>query len=183
MMVVMMFTPLGTISFLFISITIAHIPVLIATIMFGLKSGLVLSLLFGGMSMWIAITAPVGILDPLFQNPLISILPRLLIPVATHYTYVGLTSLNEKVSETNKIVKGMSNPTGRAIISVVVGNLANTFFVYLCIYLFVKERFEQLSGQSALSLIISLISSATLIQTLIIVFISVPVITRIKVKR
>lgn len=178
----MLYTPLGTINFGFISITVAHIPILVATIMFGLKQGLALSLIFGLTTMWIAITAPQGILDPLFQNPLVSILPRLLIPVATHFTYRGLERLNERNSD-NKLIKRLSDKTGRTTIAVTMGNLANTFFVYLAIYLFVRDRFEALTGQSALTLILSLISSATLIQTLIIIFISVPIITRIKIKK
>ena len=182
-MVVMIYTPLGTISFGMISITVAHIPILIATMMFGLKQGLVLSLIFGSLSMWIAITAPMGIIDPLFQNPLISILPRLLIPVATHFTFVGLKNLNSKISESNNIFKKFTSETGRATIAAVIGNLANTFFVYLAIYLFVKDKFEALTGENALTLIVSLISSVTLIQTLIIVFITVPIVTRIKIKR
>lgn len=167
-MVIMMYTPLGTLPLGFMSITIAHIPILIATILLGLKQGLILALIFGSISMFKAITAPVAVLDPLFANPLISILPRLMIPITTHYMYLALKKANEYF---------------RVAGAVIVGNLTNTFFVYLSIYLFVRADFEAATGKTAIAAIIGLVSSSTLIKTIIVVLITVPIVLRIKVKK
>ncbi len=168
LMIIMASTPLGTISFGFISITIAHIPILLATLMLGRNYGITLALIFGVFSMSKAFIAPVGILDPLFQNPLISILPRLMIPITTYYSY--------------KLLKNV-NKTLRVSISVVIGNLTNTFFVYLSMYLFVRERFETIMGKSALVAIAGLVSTSTLIKTVIVVIITAPIVLRIKLNQ
>lgn len=164
-MVIMGLTPFGTISFGAISITIAHIPILVATIMLGLKEGLILALVFGIFSMSKAFLAPVGLLDPLFQNPLIAIAPRLMIPIMTHLVKLATMKLNKTLSNT---------------FAVIIGNLSNTFFVYLSMFLFVKDKFEAMAGKSAITAIIGLVSTSTLIKTVIVVVITVPIVTRIK---
>lgn len=126
-MLIMGLTPLGTISFGAISITIAHIPIIVATLLLGFKEGLIMGFIFGAFSMTKAYLAPVGILDPLFQNPLISIAPRMMIPIMTYLT--------------SKLVKRLNKTLG-ATITVIVGNLSNTFFVYLSMYLFVREALK-----------------------------------------
>lgn len=167
-MIIMGVTPLGTISFGTVSITIAHIPILLATLMLGFHYGFTLALIFGVFSMTKAYLAPAGILDPLFQNPLISILPRLMIPIMTFLSYKLLKNLNQTI---------------RVGISVVVGNLTNTFFVYLSMYLFVKDKFENLMDRSAISAIIGLVSTSTLIKTIVVVIITVPIVMRIKINQ
>lgn len=183
-MVIMMYTPLGTLNLPFMSITIAHIPILIVTLLLGLKQGLILALIFGSISMFKAITAPVSILDPLFANPLISILPRLMIPITTHYVYVGLLSLSNKFkNKTSIIADAVKSKYFRTTTAVIVGNLTNTFFVYLSIYLFVRSDFEIATGKSAVAAIIGLVSTSTFIKTIIVVFITVPIVLRVKLRR
>ena len=61
-----------------VSFTIMHIPVLVGAFLFGWRGGLYYGFLFGFLSFWQASANPTGILDPFFQNPLISITPRLM---------------------------------------------------------------------------------------------------------
>jgi uncharacterized membrane protein len=73
----------GYIPFFGISITILAIPVIIGAILEGPVVGAGIGLIFGLTSMYQAATAPKSPLDPLFVNPLLSVLPRMLIgPVA-----------------------------------------------------------------------------------------------------
>lgn len=73
----------GYIPFFGISITILTIPVIIGAILEGPIVGAGIGLIFGLTSMYQAATAPKSPLDPLFVNPLLSVLPRMLIgPVA-----------------------------------------------------------------------------------------------------
>ena len=73
----------GYIPFAGISITILTIPVIIGAILEGPVVGVGIGLIFGLTSMYQAATAPKSPLDPLFVNPLLSVLPRMLIgPVA-----------------------------------------------------------------------------------------------------
>ena len=79
-------TPLGFIPWITgVSITIMTAPVIIGAVLEGPSVGLIVGLLFGGFSLVHAagLFGPVGPSDALFLNPLISVLPRLLIgPVA-----------------------------------------------------------------------------------------------------
>ena len=61
-----------------ISITTIHIAVILFAWIFGWKQGLVAGLAFGFFSMLKAIVMPVTVSDTVFQNPLVSVLPRIL---------------------------------------------------------------------------------------------------------
>ncbi len=60
------------------SLTIMHIPVILSAILAGLPGALVTGTVFGLTSLVNAAANPSGVLDPLFVNPLISVLPRIL---------------------------------------------------------------------------------------------------------
>ncbi len=65
------------------SITIMHVPVIIAAVLAGPGAGLAVGLLFGVASLIQAAVAPNGPADAWFTNPVISVLPRLAIgPIA-----------------------------------------------------------------------------------------------------
>lgn len=86
--VVMAVTPLGFLPwFGGASLTIMHIPVIVAAVLEGPVAGTVVGLIFGVTSLVKAAVAPVGPLDPLFTNPLVSVLPRLFIAVAAWAAY------------------------------------------------------------------------------------------------
>lgn len=61
-----------------VSLTILHIPVIIASILFGVKGGLIIGTIFGITSWVVAVTRAFSAIDLLFVNPLVSILPRAL---------------------------------------------------------------------------------------------------------
>ena len=62
-----------------VSLTIMYVPVIIAAIIVGPFSGLIVGLIFGIFSMIQAGIAPAGPTDVWFTNPLLSVLPRLFI--------------------------------------------------------------------------------------------------------
>lgn len=64
------------------SLTIMHIPVILAAILAGLPGGIITGLVFGLTSLVNAAANPSGLLDPLFVNPFCSVLPRMLFGVA-----------------------------------------------------------------------------------------------------
>jgi uncharacterized membrane protein len=65
------------------SLTVLHVPVIIGAVLEGPVVGLVIGLIFGLFSMLQAAIAPTGPIDVFFTNPIIAVLPRLLIgPVA-----------------------------------------------------------------------------------------------------
>jgi uncharacterized membrane protein len=65
------------------SLTIMHVPVIIAAVLAGPGAGLAVGLLFGVASLIQAAVAPNGPADAWFTNPLVSVIPRLPIgPIA-----------------------------------------------------------------------------------------------------
>ena len=82
LVIVLTFTNLGFISFSpVISITILPIPVILAATLGGLPEGIIVGFVMGLMSLIKAAMSPTGVLDPLFVNPLCSVLPRMLLGV------------------------------------------------------------------------------------------------------
>ena len=76
-------TPLGYIPWLAgASLTVMHIPAIIGAVLEGPVVGVVVGGIFGVTALVKAATAPQGPIDPFFVNPLISVLPRLLIGLA-----------------------------------------------------------------------------------------------------
>jgi uncharacterized membrane protein len=69
---------LGIITVGPLSITILHIPVIVAGIAFGMRSALIVSTAFGLSTMFVAMTRAVTPIDALFANPVLSVFPRLL---------------------------------------------------------------------------------------------------------
>ena len=93
-MFVMAWVPfLGFIPLGFASVTIIHIPVLIAIFVLGEKLGIITGLTFGLLSWLIAAFRPTQPLDPFFVNPLISVLPRLLFAILAVFFYLYLRRL------------------------------------------------------------------------------------------
>lgn len=81
-------TKLGFIPFfLGTSVTIMHVPVIIGAILEGPLVGTVIGLIFGVFSLIWAYIGPNGPGDIYFQNPFISILPRLFIGLMAYLAY------------------------------------------------------------------------------------------------
>ncbi|SCG84207.1 hypothetical protein DW1_2647 [Proteiniborus sp. DW1] len=90
-------TPIGFIPVGPTSATIMHIPVIIGAIVEGPIVGMLVGLIFGIFSLIRAITTPT-IISPVFYNPLVSILPRVLIGLVSYYTFVAVKKMNKKTS-------------------------------------------------------------------------------------
>ncbi len=85
------FTPLGFITVGAISVTTMHIPVIVGAILEGPMIGMMVGLLFGIVSMVRAFLVPLPT-SFIFWNPLISILPRMLIGLVTYFVYRAIST-------------------------------------------------------------------------------------------
>ena len=88
-------TPLGFIPLGPVNYTIMHIPVIIGAIAGGPIVGAFVGLIFGLFSLLRAMSAPT-IVSVFFLNPLVSVIPRILIGLVSYYVYKGLKTLNRK---------------------------------------------------------------------------------------
>lgn len=109
-----------------ISLTIMHIPVILAAILAGLPGGLVTGLIFGITSLVNAAANPSGVLDPLFANPLCSVLPRLIFG----FVAWGFFKLIEFVPSFPKSVN--------AILTAMLSSLIHSCVVIGSMYLFLN---------------------------------------------
>jgi len=95
--VVLGLTPLGFIPIGPTKATIMHIPVIIGAIMEGPVVGGLVGLIFGLFSILQAFMNPTPI-SVIFYNPLISVVPRILIGIVSYYVYVVFKKMGEKAS-------------------------------------------------------------------------------------
>ncbi len=87
-------TPLGFIPVGPTRATIMHIPVIIGAIMEGPVVGGFVGLIFGLFSIFQAMTNPTPV-SFVFLNPLVSVLPRVLIGIVSYYVYNTLRNLGK----------------------------------------------------------------------------------------
>ncbi len=114
---------LGFITIGVVSLTIVHIPVLIGGVFGGRKVALSLGVVFGISSLIVALTRPVTPVDLLFQNPLISVVPRMLFGWALYEVYVLCK-------------KYIGNRLAALSVSMVVSTFLHTVFVLVPLFLF-----------------------------------------------
>lgn len=88
-------TPLGFIPIGPTRATVMHIPVIIGSILYGPLVGGFLGLIFGISSLITSYITP-GIVAFVFLNPLISILPRILLGVGTAYLYKWISKVDKR---------------------------------------------------------------------------------------
>lgn len=116
-------TGYGLIPLPWMKMTVMHIPVIIGALVAGPKPGAMIGLIFGIFSMVQAYMAPV-IMSIALMNPLISILPRILIGLGAYYAYKVLIKSTGKES----VSLGIAGFIGSAINT--IGVMGGIYFLY-----------------------------------------------------
>lgn len=122
------YIPLGPID-----ITIVHITVILAAVLFGSKTGLAIGTAWGLLSMLRAYTQ-LNPLNIVFLNPLISVVPRMLVGWVSGLLY--------------QAIKGRLSDRWAYTITALVGTLMNTVLVLGGIYVFAAETYANALGVS-----------------------------------
>lgn len=127
-------TPLGFIPVGPTKATIMHIPVIIGAIMEGPIVGGVIGFIFGVSSLLNAIINPT-VTYFVFINPLVSVLPRVMIGILAYYVYQLI------IKATNKVyISGL--------ITGAIGSMLNTAGVLGMIYVLYADKYLQAMGKS-----------------------------------
>ena len=133
--IIMAYTPwLGFIQLGPIQGTTLHIPVIILAIVEGPVVGGILGFMFGVLSMFKAFTEPTPI-SFMFMNPIIAIVPRILIGVITGLVFKLLKSKDGL----RKVSIGISSA---------IGSITNTFFVLGLVFVIYGQKFMQTVNQA-----------------------------------
>ena len=117
---------LGFIELGIVSITIIHIPVLIGGVFGGKRVSIALGLTFGLASLMVAYIRPTLPASFIFQNPLVSVLPRVLFGYFLYLIY-------------QFFMKNMSNKFTAITFSFVISTIVHTVLVLIPMYIFFAE--------------------------------------------
>jgi len=123
-------TGLGFIPLPLFKLTILHLPVIIGAIIEGPVVGASIGFIFGLFSIYQNITAPT-VMSPFFYNPIVSILPRVLIAITAYYTYNFLKTKLKNL----KLSIGIAS---------IIGSLTNTVGVLGSIYLLYFKSYSDI---------------------------------------
>ncbi len=137
------------------SITIMHIPVLLAVMLSGcvsaLASGIAVGTVFGVFSLILAAITPTGALDPLFINPAVSVLPRALLAAAAWLLWRLLSFVPH-------LPKTLS-----AALTAFISTLLHTCFVVGALYIFAGGRMmSAMGGKGFVAVLLLLLPNALL---------------------
>lgn len=125
-------TGLGFIPIPPVRATIMHIPVIIGAIIEGPIVGSLVGLVFGLFSMYQNFTAP-GPTSFLFWNPIIALVPRILIGLVAYYVY---SFLHKKIKKQSLSIA----------IASLLASFTNTAGVLSLAYIFYLERYSAALG-------------------------------------
>lgn len=149
------------------AITILHVPVIICLLLEGLVPGMILGAIFGIFSMIRAITSPVGALDPFFRNPLVSVVPRILIAIVAYLVLEGLLYLIKNKPKFPKIIMYG--------IAAFFGSMANTVFVIASLFIVYKEETTNMMNGAGFFVVMAGLLPQALLEAAAAVIISVAV--------
>ncbi|MBP5601595.1 MAG: ECF transporter S component [Treponema sp.] len=134
------------------SITILHVPIILAACLVGLPSALFTGAVFGIMSLIQAAMSPSGVLDPLFVNPLCSVLPRMLTGLIAWALWFAFSKLP-------KLPKSVS-----AGITAFVSTACHTLLVIGCLYLFAGTAVREGMGGMGYFAVIAVLAPQAAIE-------------------
>lgn len=164
---------LGLIRLPIFSLTIMHIPVIIGALLEGPAVGIAVGLIFGLFSMYQNITAP-GLTSFIFWNPIIALIPRILIGIVAYYSF--------------KLLKSKIKSTGVcAGIASILATLTNTIGVLGLTYLLYLDKYAQareISRDAVAGTLLTVGLTNGIPEAMVSALITIPiVVTMLKMKR
>ena len=117
--------------------TIIHITVIIGAVYLGAWYGAALGGVWGAVCLFRAFALPTSPIDPIvFTNPLVSLLPRILVGLAAGALFIALSKTK------------IPRPAGFAVCGI-AGSVTNTVLVLGSIYLLYKAPYAEFYGMAA----------------------------------
>ena len=120
---------------------VAILAVIVACEFEGLKMGLFTGLAFGVTSLIASFTTGAGSpTSPIFHNPLVSVLPRVIVPITCYFAYRGMRkafkiAYSKKVAFNAKAANRLSLSVS-AVVGAIVGVVTNTTLVMCMMFAF-----------------------------------------------
>jgi uncharacterized membrane protein len=133
---------------------VMFLPTILTGIIKGPKAGWLMGTLAGLLTLLRALIAPASVLDPLFINPLVSILPRMFIGVVAYWIYALITKKGKKIT---RVAIGSAAAGAAAMIT-------NTTLVMSALYIFYAQKITEMLGMQFKVLLLAIISSSAIIE-------------------
>lgn len=133
---------------------VMFLPTILTGIIKGPKAGWLMGTAVGIVIMIRAMTMPMSVLDPLFINPMVSVVPRMFIGLVAYWVYA-------------LIARDSKNTARIAAAGAVAGACAmitNTVLVMSALYIFYAEKIAELMGVGFKVLLIAILSSSAIIE-------------------
>lgn len=143
------------------------IPTIVTGIVMGPKAGALMGFFAGASTLLRALLAPLSPFDYFFINPLVSILPRIFIGVASAYVYKILNKLFKNSSKGEKI---------SILIAGASGAITNTALVMGMLYLLYVKQIIELVGVPFKALLISIITTSGVMEASVAAILTLPVV-------
>ena len=164
---------LGLIRLPIFSLTIMHVPVIIGALLEGPIVEIAVGLIFGLFSMYQNITAP-GLTSFIFWNPIVALIPRMLIGIVAYYSF--------------KLLKSKIKSTGVcAGFAAILGTLTNTIGVLGLTYILYLDRYAQareISREAVAGTLLTVGLTNGVPEAIVSALITIPiVVTMLKIKR
>lgn len=152
-----------------VSLTIMHIPVVLAAALAGLPGAIVTSLVFGLTSLINAAANPSGVLDPLFKYPQCSVLPRLIFGFAA-YGFFAILGLIPRVPKAIN-----------AAVSAFLSSLLHTVAVIGSLYVFLNTQTLAAMGGKGFLVIMGLVLPGAMMEAAAALLVSAAVVSAIAI--
>lgn len=154
---------IGFIQLPLLKLTIMHIPVIIGAMLEGPLAGALIGLMFGLFSLFQNIVAPTW-LSFAMLNPLVSVLPRILIGIVAYYVYKLISRLNK---------------TAGVAVGAIAGSLTNTVGVLFMIYILYIDKYaagKNITIDKAIDALLGIAASNGVFEAILAAVVSVPVV-------
>lgn len=160
---IMFTTAWGTIPLPIISVTIAILPSIVTAMAIGLAPGIIVGTAAGLSSLYNALVNPVTLLSPFIQNPLVSVLPRMLVPVAAYFVFKGLYLFFTKVLH----IGHFTAISFAAVFGAAAASLTNTAGVLGMLYIIYAYPITALIDTTAAVMIWGIVASNALPEVIV----------------
>ena len=157
---------IGTVSLAFIPL----IAILISAEFIGLKNGIFTVLFFGLVSFTYAWINPSSILYFAFQNPLVSIIPRIVIGISAYFAMKGFSKLFPKLPKIFSLAAG-------SMAGVITNTILVLGMILLCYY---GKPLESIGSAISFEFIGAIIVSNSILEVLICSVITPPIVLALR---
>ena len=142
--------PLGATA----SISILQIPVILVAMLAGLPYGVFVGAVFGILSLIQAAMSPSGVLDPVFVNPLCSVLPRMITGVIAWAVWKLLNFIPKMPKTLSAAINGF------------VTTFCHTLLVIGCLFIFEGKTVSEAMGGMGYFAVIGMLSFNAILEAI-----------------